>query len=151
MIEGKNGSHSEAARIARFMGLTNWKAVDDLALIDRVRDGLPVKTVETVAARIDPDGRLFGPTDIIPKSTWHRRKAKQSLTQDESEKVLAFSRVFTEALRLYHDDARKVVQFMLGKHPMLGNRSPLELVIGSMAGADLVLKLMARADAGVST
>lgn len=151
MIEAKAGSHSEAARIARFMGLRNWKTVTDLGLIDRVRDGLPAETVETVAARIDPDGRMFAPTDIIPKSTWHRRKSKQSLTKDESEKVLAFSKVFTEALRLYHDDGRKVVQFMSSGHPMLGGRTPIDLVMGSISGADLVLKLMARADAGVST
>ena len=150
MIKAESGSMSEASRIARFMGLSRWQKMDDLDLVDRIREGLPAKTATTVARRIDPDGRFVRATDIVPKSTLHRRK-DSPLTRDESERVLALSKVFAEALRIYHDDVDLVSQFMLRRHPMLGGRSPIELAKESIAGADLVLKLMAKADAGVAT
>ena len=150
MPELENGALSEASRIARFMGLSRWETVDDLALVGLVRNGFPARTATTVAKRIDPDGRFVKATDIVPKSTLHRRKDK-ALTQDESEKILALSRVFSEALRLYHGDSKKVAHFLLREHAMLGGRSPIDLAKESIAGADLVLKLMAKADAGIAT
>ena len=140
---------SEAARLARFMGLPRWQQFNDLKLVDSVREGFPASTVAKVARQIDPEGKLFKVTDIIPRSTLHRRKDK-ALTKDESERVLAVSKVFAEALRLYHDDSRRVAFFLLKPHPLLGNRTPISLVLESTAGADLVLNLLARADAGIA-
>jgi putative toxin-antitoxin system antitoxin component (TIGR02293 family) len=151
MADLNNGSLSEASRIARFMGLRRWSEIDDLGLVEAVRKGLPVKTAQAVAQKIDPDGRYLKSTDIIPKSTLHRRqKSQQPLSKDESERVFALSKVLSEALRLYGGDAERCAHFMIRKHPMLGNRTPLDLTIESIAGADLVLKLLAKADAGVA-
>ncbi len=139
---------SEARRIAKFMGLPDWAKVDDLGLVERVAKGFPVKTATIVIERIDPHGKFVRATDIIPKSTLHRRK--QALTKDESEKIWAISKVFYEVLKLYHDDAGRAARFMLQVHPMLGGRAPIDLAKESIAGADLVLKLLAKADAGVA-
>jgi putative toxin-antitoxin system antitoxin component (TIGR02293 family) len=142
---------SEASRIARFMGLRRWHEIDDLGLVEAVRKGLPARTAEAVAHKIDPGGRYLKSTDIIPKSTLHRRqKSQQPLSKDESEKVFALSKVLSEALRIYGGDAERCAHFLSRKHPMLGNRSPFELAIESIAGADLVLKLLAKADAGIA-
>jgi putative toxin-antitoxin system antitoxin component (TIGR02293 family) len=149
MTELESRPISEASRIARFMGLSRWRKMDDLDLVEQIRAGLPAATATTVAKRIDPDGRFVRATDIVPKSTLHRRK-DSPLTKDESERVLALSKVFAEALRIYHDDADLVAQFMLKRHPMLGGRAPIELAKESIAGADLVLKLMTKADAGIA-
>jgi putative toxin-antitoxin system antitoxin component (TIGR02293 family) len=140
---------SEARRIARFLGLPNWRRIDDIGLVDSVRKGFPAGTARTVAERIDPEGQFVKATDIIPKSTLSRRKDKP-LTRDESERVLALSRVFAETLRIYGGDARLVAMFLRRAHPMLAGRSPIELAKESIAGADLVLKLLAKADAGVA-
>lgn len=131
------------------MGLSQWEDMDDLALVEQVRSGFPSGTAETVVDRIDPSGRFVRVTDVIPKSTLHRRKNK-SLTKDESEKVWALSKVFTEVLRLYHDDREKAAMFMSQRHPMLAGKAPIQLATESIAGADLVLQLLARADAGVA-
>ena len=56
---------SEASRIAQFMGLPRWQTVDDLGLVARVHKGFPAATAQTVARRIDPDGRFLKATDII--------------------------------------------------------------------------------------
>jgi uncharacterized protein (DUF2384 family) len=39
---------------------------------------------------------------------------------------------------------------MMQEHPLLGGRTPIDLAKESIAGADLVLKLLAKADAGVA-
>jgi putative toxin-antitoxin system antitoxin component (TIGR02293 family) len=142
---------SEARRIAQFMKLPRWDRMDDLGLVEAVRKGFPLKTADAIVQRIDPQGRYLKSTDIIPKSTLHRRqKSQQPLSKDESERIFALSKVLSEALRLYGGDTERCAHFMIRKHPMLGNRTPLELAIESIAGADLVLKLLAKADAGVA-
>lgn len=144
----ETGPVSEARRIAKFMGLPDWAKLDDLGLVDRVAKGFPVRTATVVMERIDPEGRFVRATDIIPKSTLHRRK--HALTKDESEKVWALSKVFYEVLRIYHGDAGRAARFMIQEHPLLGGRTPIDLAKESIAGADLVLKLLAKADAGVA-
>lgn len=147
----KEASHSEANAIAHFIGLPRWKDVDDLALVDRVSKGFPLRSVATVVQRIDPEGRFMRVTDIIPKSTFHRKERnKQPLSKDESERILALSKVFSEALRIYRGDRQKCAQFLANPHPMLASKSPLELARESIAGADLVLKMLSQADAGVA-
>jgi putative toxin-antitoxin system antitoxin component (TIGR02293 family) len=148
MQAAESGAISEARRIAKFMGLADWAKMDDLGLVDRVAKGFPVKTATVVMERIDPEGKFVRATDIIPKSTLHRRK--HALTKDESEKVWALSKVFYEVLKIYHDDAGRAARFMIQEHPMLGGRTPIDIAKESIAGADLVLTLLAKADAGVA-
>jgi putative toxin-antitoxin system antitoxin component (TIGR02293 family) len=142
---------SEAARLAEFLGLPRAGAMSDLGLVERVEKGFPPKTATTIARRVDPSGRLLPVQHIIPKSTYHRRvKNMQALTREESEKVLALARVFVEVLRQYHADSALAASFLVRAHPMLGLRTPLDVAKESTAGADLVLKLLARAEAGVA-
>ncbi len=142
---------SDARRLADFIGLDRAGSIDDLGLVERVTKGFPVRTVSNVVKRIDPDGRFVRETDIIPKSTLHRRgRDRKPLSQDESERLLALSRVFAETLRIYHDDSARAAQFLVTAHPLLASATPLTLAIQSIAGAELVLKLLAQADAGVA-
>lgn len=142
---------SEASRIARFMGLRKWAEMSDLGLVESVESGLPLATAEKIIRRIDPDGLYLHVHDIIPKATYYRRKEQgKPLTRDQSEKILALSRVFDEILRQYHGDTKTAVMFLVRAHSMLGGRSPLDVARESTAGADLVLKLLARAEAGVA-
>jgi len=143
--------HSEASRLAYFLGLPRWRDVDDLVLVEAVKKGFPIKTASLIVKKIDPDGRFLQETDLIPKSTYHRRKkGLQVLTKDESEKILRLAKVFLEVLRQYRGDTKLAAQFLLREHPMLGGRSPIDLAKESTAGSDLVLKLLAKADAGVA-
>jgi putative toxin-antitoxin system antitoxin component (TIGR02293 family) len=131
--------------------LPRWRDFDDLRLVDKVALGLPVSAAETVVRRIDPDGHYVRLQDIMPKSTYYRRKERgEPLSPGESEKVLALSKVFQEALRQYRGDARTAAIFLTRHHPMLAGRTPFEVARGSVAGAHLVLNLLARAEAGVA-
>jgi len=142
---------SDASRIAAFMGLPRAGSMDDLALVDSVQKGFPARTAAIVAKRIDPEGRYLDPTRIVPRSTLSRRlKAGEPLSREESERILALSRVFTEVLRIYGGDTERATRFLEKPHPLLGGRSPMAVAIGSIAGADLVLKLLEKADAGIA-
>ncbi len=140
---------SETSRIAWFLGL--HERLSDIELVERVERGFPTKTASTIVRRLDPQGRYLQVTDIIPKSTYHRRvKAKQALTKEESEKILSLAKVFVEVLRQYRNDSDLAAHFLARNHPMLGGRTPLGVAKESTAGADLVLKILAKADAGVA-
>jgi putative toxin-antitoxin system antitoxin component (TIGR02293 family) len=139
---------SEATRMAWLLGLP---ALNDLDLVRRVERGFPAKAADTLARRVDPMGRFFRATDIIPRSTYHRRvKARQALTKEESERLFALAKVFSELIRQYQSDLERAAEFLGRKHALLGGRTPLDVAKESTAGADLVLKVLARADAGVA-
>lgn len=146
----KNG-HSEAARLAAFLKLPGAKSMSDLALIERVERGFPLNTADTIINRIDPTGEFLQVYHIIPKTTYHRRlRNAQVLTKDESEKILALAKVVVEVVRQYHGDSKLTTQFLMREHPLLGGRTPIDVAKDSTAGADLVLKLLAQAKAGVA-
>lgn len=144
-------AHSEASRIAQFMGLKGWSGIDDVGLVERVATGLPLGTAATIVRKIDPAGAYLHLHDIIPKATWYRRKEQNKpLTKDQSEMIFALSRVFSETIRQYHGSTESAALFLSRAHPLLGGRSPLDVARESTAGADLVLSLLARAEAGVA-
>ena len=143
--------HSEASRLAVFLGLPGGRRMSDLGLVESVARGFPPKTAITLAKRVDPSGRFLQAHHFIPKSTYHRRlKNTQALTKEESARILALAKVFVEVLRHYHDDSKLAAHFLLREHPMLGGRTPMDIAKESTAGADLVLKLLAQAEAGVA-
>ncbi|MFM1814402.1 MAG: hypothetical protein RLZ98_1097 [Pseudomonadota bacterium] len=151
MTETIDITQSEARRIAQFMKLPRWEKYDDLALVKSVNKGFPPKTVEVVARRIDPDGTFLKATDLVAKSTLSRKiRANQLLSKDDSEALLALSRVFAELMHIYRDDPEKVSRYLLAPLPRLEGRTPLDVAKESTAGADLILKLLAQADAGVA-
>jgi putative toxin-antitoxin system antitoxin component (TIGR02293 family) len=115
-----------------------------------IAKGLPTKTTETVVRRIDPHEQFLRATDIFPKSTYRRRVKTRTLSKEESERLFAVSKVFALVLQIYHRDTELAAQFLTKSHPLLGGRSPLDLAIESNAGADFVLKLMNKIEAGVA-
>lgn len=144
-------TQSEASIIARFLGLRGWPRMSDVRLVEHVAGGLPVSTVSALVRRLDPQGERLQVEDIIPRASYYRRKAQgKPLSKQQSETVFALSKVFAETLRQYHDDKESALLFLSRDHPLLGGRSPLEVACESTAGADLVLKLLARAEAGIA-
>ncbi|MEM6734110.1 MAG: antitoxin Xre/MbcA/ParS toxin-binding domain-containing protein [Myxococcota bacterium] len=142
---------SEANRIAQFMGLRGWKSIHEVELVERVARGLPTSTLPTILKRIDPSGVYLEIFDIVPKATFYRqREAQKPLTKNQSEMVFALSKVFSEVLRMYDGNRELAAMFLARRHPMLRGRSPMELAKESTAGADLVLTLLSRAEAGVA-
>ncbi len=144
-------SATGAPHIASLLGLRSPDSLTDLDLVDRVRDGFPPRAADRIAKWIDPDGHAISATDLVPKATYHRAvSAGRALSKEHSERLLSLARVCSETLRIYHGDLDGAREFLSGPHPMLGYRSALDLAMESTAGADVVLKLLAQAEAGVA-
>ncbi len=140
-------SYSEANRTARFLGLPRWEDIDELQLADCIRKGLPRKSVGYVFGQFElPKSAIY---DLIPRSSFHK-KGTPRLSQVHSERLFAVSKVFAEALRLYGGERAKASEFLQRPHPLLDGRSPMDLAFESTAGAEVVLKNLAKAEASVA-
>lgn len=141
---------SEPAQIAEILGLPEPASFDDLKLAGRIAHGVPVRSVARVVDRIDPGGSSISTASFVPKSTLQRRKASGGrLSVGSSEKLWQVTRVFVEARRQYRSD-EAARAFLLRPHPLLEGRHPLEVARETAAGADLVLKILGEAEAGVA-
>ena len=141
---------AEPAAVAAVLGLARPESYTDLKLADAIAGGVPARSAETIARRIDPTGRRLTVYDIVAKAKFHRRKqAKKPLSRDDSERLWHIARVYREAMRQYRDETAAVA-FLFRPHPLLEGRRPIDLVKESAAGAALVLKVLEGAEAGVA-
>ncbi len=150
--DGQGGpTASAAARIAHLMGLRRWQEMTDLGLVKRIEKGLPLEAVEKVARVLDPDAKKMR-YRLVSRSTYARLKKgpRRHLTRDMSERLYGIARVLDEALRLWHGDAEAVARFLNRPHPLLEGRTPFDVARESTVGADLVVKIIGQARAGVA-
>jgi len=143
-------SASEPVRLARLFGLRENAGMSDLALADQVADGLPVKAAYALEAILSlvAHNALFG---VVSESTLRRaKKAKTKLTREPSERIYELGRVIDQAARTFRGDAEAVACFLNRPNAVLEGRAPFDVAKASSAGADLVVKLLRKADAGVA-
>jgi putative toxin-antitoxin system antitoxin component (TIGR02293 family) len=133
------------ATVADLLGVKPKKAETTLTLAYSVQKGLPVSALDRFAGRVSPqDVRSFA-YRVVPKPTLERRrKDKQLLTTDESDRLARVAKVFAFALEVFHDDA-KARRFLDSPHPMLDDKVPLEIALATGLGADAVINLLGRA------
>jgi putative toxin-antitoxin system antitoxin component (TIGR02293 family) len=141
---------AESAAIAEVLGLPRPGSFDDLKLVAIISHGVPAQSAEHVARAMDPAGLHFKAHHLVPKSTLHRlRDGEKPLSTDASETLWQVARVYVEARRQYRD-ADATLAFMFRNHPLLDGRRPFDMARDTTAGSDLVLKLLAQAEAGVA-
>ena len=89
---------------------------------------------------------------LLSRSTWSRlqKRSRQQLTREMSERVHGVARVVLEARRLWADDESAMVRFLNRPHLLLGGRTPLDVARESTTGADLVVRIIGEARAGVA-
>ncbi len=139
---------SEPARLARLLALPPDEGTDDVALARRITTGLPVRSV-SVLAELLGNAHVVGP--VVPEATLRRmKKARKPLSREHSERLYELSRVVDAVGRVFHGDDARVRAFMTRPHPLLQGASPLDLARSSSAGAEAVLNLVRRAEAGVA-
>jgi putative toxin-antitoxin system antitoxin component (TIGR02293 family) len=103
----------------------------------------------TIFSDIFGSARIVGP--VIPEATLRRTKrARKPLSKEHSERLYEIGRVVDAVSRAYHGDEERVRAFLTRPHPLLDGKTPFDLARSSSAGADAVLKLLHRAEAGVA-
>jgi putative toxin-antitoxin system antitoxin component (TIGR02293 family) len=135
----------KSASVADLLGVKPKKAESALTLVYSVARGLPVSSLDKLASRVSPqDARRFT-YRVVPKPTLERRrKEKQPLSTEESDRLARIAKVFAFALEVFRDDA-KVRRFLDSPHPMLDDKAPLEVALATGLGADAVINLLGRA------
>lgn len=135
---------TEVRRIASFLGLGPHVS-DRMELADLVAHGLPAASAEAVHEAMGSS--TFAA--VIPPPTYRRaRRSGQPLSRETSEKLYEFARVMELLVRIHKGDEAAAHRFLQRPHAMLGGRPPLEVATSSSAGADAVVELLQRADAG---
>ena len=137
---------TETGRVAALLGIEG-EVLSDVQLADRVGRGLPP---EAASVLVDVLGRknVVGP--VVPEATLRRaRNAGKPLSREMSERLYELVRVIDVLSRAYHGEREGIEAFLTNRHPLLENRTPLEVACSGAAGARAVLKLIRRAQAGI--
>lgn len=137
----------EAARYARLLRLRDPDSFTDVKLAREVARGLPVATLAAVAQAFAA-GKL---ESLVPEATLRRaRNAGKPLSRAHSERLYDLARVLDAVGRAYHGDVAMIDGFLGRPHPLLDGETPFDLAISGSAGAEAVLNLVHRAEAGVA-
>lgn len=138
---------AEPIAVAESLGLKAASG-SPLAVVNQIKSGLPLSSLERLAKAISPGDRTFI-YRFVPRSTLVRRKGtnKPRLSVDEGNRVASVAKVWEFALEIY-GDAEKARQFLHRKHPMLEGQPPLDVAIDTGLGADIVINLLGRAAYG---
>ena len=139
---------TEPLRLARLLDLDEADDLDEVAFARRVAAGLPMSTVAAL-------GRLVGRSRVegrvVSEATLHRhRRNGTMLSRSHSDRVYRMARVLDAVGRAFHGDAPRIGDFLDRPHPLLDGESPLEMATSSAAGAEAVLNVVWRAEAGVA-
>src|SRR5215475_9790349 len=135
----------QAATAAELLGVKPKKSETTLTLAYSVEKGLPVSALDKFATRVSPDDARRFSYRVVPKPTLERRRRdKQPLSTEESDRLARVAKVFAFGLEVFRDEA-KVRSFLDRPHPMLDDRAPLEIALATGPGADAVINLLGRA------
>ena len=136
----------DAAETMALLGLNDNETMDDVALAERVSQGLKPAAAAALGQVI---GMPHVVGKLIPEATLRRaRTSRKPLSREMSERLYEVGRVVDAVSRAYHGDTAAIVRFLNRPHQLLGGRTPLAMAQSSSAGADAVINLIRRADAG---
>jgi putative toxin-antitoxin system antitoxin component (TIGR02293 family) len=109
-------------------------------LISRIEDGLPVDALERVAQLLAPGDAQFK-YRLVPKATLERRKGARRLSADEGTRLARLARVWGFAVDVWQseDEAR---DFLFRPHPMIEDKRPIDVMIQTEFGAELVVDIL---------
>lgn len=131
------------ANVADVLGLPAKEVASRSAfgLIQRIERGLPIAAFERVVRLLAPGDAQFR-YRLIPKATYERRKAAGQLSADEGIRVARLARVWSLAVDVWQNDG-EARDFLFRSHPMLDDHPPIDTVIQSEFGAEMVMDILA--------
>ena len=132
----------EFGNVADVLGLPAKEAAarSPFGLISRIEDGLPIGALERVAHLLAPGNAQFK-YRLVPKATYERRKGALRLSSDEGTRLARVARVWSLALDVWQTE-HEARDFLFRSHPMLEDKRPIDVVIQSEIGAELVLDVL---------
>ena len=131
-----------AVNVADVLGLPpkEQAARSPFGLIQRIESGLPLDALERVARLLAPGDAQFK-YRLGPKATFERRKSSRRLSSDEGTRLARLARVWSLAVDVWGSD-EEARDFLFRPHPMMEDRRPIDVVIQSEFGAEMVLDIL---------
>lgn len=123
----------------KFLGLGNRK-LSPLGYLDWVNEGLPVDTLNKLTGAVAPDDKQFVNRLVGSKSTRYRRLDKP-LSVESGFRTVRVAIVWVMAVEVWKSE-EAARAFLNRPHPMLEGRKPIDLVIQSDLGADMVKSIL---------
>jgi putative toxin-antitoxin system antitoxin component (TIGR02293 family) len=117
-------------------------------LISQIEAGLPLDALDRVARLLAPGDAQFK-YRLVPKATYERRKDLSRLSPQEGARLARVARVWGLALDVWQSEG-EARDFLFRPHPMLEDARPIDVVIRSEIGAELVLDILGRLKYGTA-
>lgn len=127
--------------VAEILGLPGRRArLSPMDLVARIEDGLPTTALERLAVVIAPGDAQFK-YRLVPRATYGRRKDSKVLTAEEGTRLARLARVWSFTLDVWggEDEAR---DFLFRPHAMIEDKRPIDVVIQSEFGAEMVVDIL---------
>ena len=128
--------------IAEILGLSRRASISKYDLALRFAAGLPVSTLDRLCRAVAPEDNSF-PTELIPRATLKRRRAKKVLSPEESELVGRLAQVWAMALDVYQDE-ETARRFLNEPHALLQGKKPIDVARTNAFGASVVEDILGR-------
>jgi putative toxin-antitoxin system antitoxin component (TIGR02293 family) len=131
----------ETRLLAALLGVKpkGGRDVDTIELATEIEKGLSVATVDRLCRLVAPDDARFR-YRIILKTTLARRQ-RGRLSPAESDRLARLARLWAFAMDVWRSESA-ARRFLGEPHPLLRNRIPRELGIGSDIGARAVENIL---------
>ena len=137
---------TQMASVDTLLGVPADELGNPLALAQSIEIGLPVAAVDRMAQAVAPGDARFK-FRLVPRATLERRKKTKRLSSEEGNRLARLAKVYGFARSIYRDD-RKAREFLTRPHPMLENKTPLDVSLATGPGADAVVNILGRAAYG---
>jgi putative toxin-antitoxin system antitoxin component (TIGR02293 family) len=138
--------------VANLLGFpeSESRRMSPIHLIHLIEDGLPLSALDRVSKSVSPDDTNFK-YRIVPRATLTRRRkpGKERLLTDEGDRVVRLARVWTFAMEVWGSEA-EARAFFFRAHSLLEGRLPIDVVLASELGAELVNGILGRLQYGTA-
>lgn len=141
-------SEIQTQQVADVLGLKTPKGVSSLWLFQVIREGLPLRALETIQNTIAPNASELRSLFVSEATLKRRRRAHQRFSAVESQKIERAARAWAMAVDVF-GDADKARKFLLTPHPMLNMERPLQVATENDVGSDMVETLLGRVKYGI--
>ena len=129
------------SNVANVLGLSAKVAQQSpIGLVTQIEHGLPVGAVERIARLVAPNDTQFK-YRLVPKATYERRKTTKTLSPEEGTRLARLARIWSLALEVWKDE-EEARSFLFRAHPKIEDKRPVDVIIQSEFGAEMVVAIL---------
>lgn len=114
-------------------------------MVKALHAGLPPHALDTVLDHLSDDEGLKH--RIVPRASLARRQRAQRLSAPESERLARIARIWVMARGVWGSD-EEARAFLFRPHPLIDDARPIDVVIDSEIGAQVVEDVLGRLQFG---